>query len=788
MAHYGAGEPWRQRIDEQIRAWRERCIIQDRSLVKPDSAAWTPANVDEVIARVLDDPIQGEGSFGEKLTRQLENCSTDVRLVAYEALAVHFLFPRNVSGPSKRDVLSRVGADLGSASRQDLERLHAALDHGIGSGGTRFNIRRDLQVGLLLRFVQSLKRLSEADRRTTIDDPEATRAIVDQLEQRGEPMRHVLLHLLHPDEFERIASGTDKEQIAQALGESGDPEDVDRRLQAIRRRLADELGDPGFDFYEPPVVTRWRASSGTPAVLAVYIGDRSKANFDLALAGENRWGFREASAATRAVAAGDLVVFAQDVPGGPRVPIDAWLGQRFARVVVARATGPVVHDTSRVWPTETPGGPTEWPEVIELEFLGEHRDVPVKDASISRELALALRNAGCTSRPVRLATDTSSILAVGQAPPSQNAAAPTTIRAAADGFTDAVSHSNLRFGDPFFARAFLAALVAKRFVLLAGLSGSGKTQIARRLGQWFSSAAQVRYAVVPVRPDWSTPDAVLGYEDALAEPTSDGRRPWAVTSVLKLMLQARTHPDQPFLLVLDEMNLAHVERYFADFLSGIESGENVVPHVRLEEDGRWRLEPGNDPLLPIPDNLFVVGTVNIDETTFGFSPKVLDRAFVFEFDVRTEELTADLRPLQNAPVGAPGDLAAIVDRSRDAGWHTTHPHPSADLIFGLIRDMHRPLSSLGLGFGHRTVQEIMRFAAAAEAVGIDDLGYVLDRIALTKILPRVHGPWRLLRPVVDDLRKLCEGGDDRPAMPLTSARLERLARQGEVSQYVTFLS
>ena len=84
------------------------------------------------------------------------------------------------------------------------------------------------------------------------------------------------------------------------------------------------------------------------------------------------------------------------------------------------------------------------------------------------------------------------------------------------------------------------------------------------------------------------------------------------------------------------MNLAHVERYFADFLSGIESREPVVPGLELI-DGQW-VDPEHGEHWPIPNNLIVVGTVNVDETTYMFSPKVLDRAFTFEFRVRADDL------------------------------------------------------------------------------------------------------------------------------------------------------
>jgi 5-methylcytosine-specific restriction protein B len=180
------------------------------------------------------------------------------------------------------------------------------------------------------------------------------------------------------------------------------------------------------------------------------------------------------------------------------------------------------------------------------------------------------------------------------------AASPAAVATVGRAFVHAVENAGLRFSSNDLV-AFVAAMLAKPFAILTGQSGSGKTQLAKRLGEWFGvdQRGHPRYLSVPVRPDWTGPEYLFGYPDALRSVA--GAEVWAVPSPLEFMLRAATEPEAPYLLLLDEMNLAHVERYFADFLSGVESGDPVLPEVR-RQDGQW-LTTGSAQRLPVPRNL-----------------------------------------------------------------------------------------------------------------------------------------------------------------------------------------
>jgi 5-methylcytosine-specific restriction protein B len=299
-------------------------------------------------------------------------------------------------------------------------------------------------------------------------------------------------------------------------------------------------------------------------------------------------------------------------------------------------------------------------------------------------------------------------------------------------------------------RNFVVSMATKRFVILTGLSGSGKTQIAKQFGRWLG---EDRYKIVPVRPDWTGSEALFGYPDAL-QPADDGRRAWHVPDPLKFMLEAARNSNQPHLMILDEMNLAHVERYFADVVSGMESDEPCLPNLVKDDDGLWRRKPDAPKRIRLPQNLFIAGTVNVDETTYMFSPKILDRANTIEFRVEAEDLRVDLRKPGNCPPGNSELVRGFMTIAQDEEWHLQHPTDRQKELVEYLRELHRTLEG-GFAFGHRVVYEAIRFAALHHAAGGGSLLDALDIQIMQKILPRLHGSRRRLEPVLEAVGKFC---------------------------------
>jgi hypothetical protein len=364
-------------------------------------------------------------------------------------------------------------------------------------------------------------------------------------------------------------------------------------------------------------------------------------------------------------------------------------------------------------------------------------------------------------------------------------------------FADALKAAHLDYGTCHqdLVRSFVVSLATKRFLLLTGLSGSGKTRLAIAFGQWLGNG---RLKVVAVRPDWTGPDALLGYENGLSEAVM-GRLAWQVPEALEFMLQAASHPGHPYLLLLDEMNLAHVERYFADVLSGMESGADVLPNLRRGDDGSWRIADPESPRLAFPPNLLVVGTVNIDETTYMFSPKVLDRANTIEFRVATADLVAHERPPAAVDPGSDELVAAFHAAATSTG--VDGEWTGRMQMERYLRDLHTLLAKEDREFGHRVYFEALRFGSLLTQAGVADPLTALDLQVMQRVLPRLHGSIRQVGESLARLGAWCYFGPEgdlptefdpatppehAPALPVSFDKIQRMTRRLRANHFVSF--
>ncbi|EJM90206.1 MULTISPECIES: McrB family protein [unclassified Pseudomonas] len=276
--------------------------------------------------------------------------------------------------------------------------------------------------------------------------------------------------------------------------------------------------------------------------------------------------------------------------------------------------------------------------------------------------------------------------------------------------------------------AALNFLDHKHFVILSGLSGTGKTQLALKYaravhGLTSNTTADPLLFECPVRPEWTDPTGLTGYYDVLTNR-------YVVPTFLEAVLVATAHRDSPVFVILDEMNLARIEYYLSDILSAIETQGALQLHsngVPLEgtTGASVRAE------IPLPSNLFIIGTINIDETTNPVSDKVLDRASVIDMSA----------------VDVSGFMASLTDRYPELQNAKDASEPK-------LTEIHRLLEHYGLGFGYRVIEEFVRYHAFDAKHLQNSADSVTDQLLVQKVLVKLRGSERQ-RPLLNALDKVC---------------------------------
>ena len=255
----------------------------------------------------------------------------------------------------------------------------------------------------------------------------------------------------------------------------------------------------------------------------------------------------------------------------------------------------------------------------------------------------------------------------------------------------------------------------KHFVILSGLSGTGKTQLALHYaravhGLSSDEAKDPLLFLCPVRPEWTDPTGLTGYYDVLSNR-------YVVPRFLEAVLVATAHRDSPVFVVLDEMNLARVEYYFSDVLSCIETRDG---EIHLHSSGvpiEGSTGTGGIPAaLPWPPNLYIAGTINVDETTNPVSDKVLDRAIVIDM----------------SEIVLSGFLSDLESRHPELKAARAAAEPVLVAVHALMQE-HR------LGFGYRLAEEVVRYHAFATlSLGATSTD-IMDQLMVQKVLVKLRG-------------------------------------------------
>lgn len=329
----------------------------------------------------------------------------------------------------------------------------------------------------------------------------------------------------------------------------------------------------------------------------------------------------------------------------------------------------------------------------------------------------------------------------------------------------------------------LSAIRTKPFLLLAGISGTGKSRLVRQLARGFCPAKGPlgheqkpgNFEMIQVRPNWHDSTELLGYVSRVS-----GTPEFVVKDFVKFLVKAWMYPNVPFFLCLDEMNLAPVEQYFAEYLSIIESrqlvdGRIVTDPILTFEDAVYdtakekllrpyageEFQAAREALshaldadhgLRIPPNLVVMGTVNMDETTFSFSRKVLDRAMSFELN--EVKMRDGLEQSTKVALGAFGHDGSPLQTYVEADEVYPPNKELCDKILDYLEQVNAVLDKTPFKIAYRSRNEIMIYCVERTKNDVVKLPQALDEATSMKILSRIEGDRRRLH--VDNTRTLLD--------------------------------
>lgn len=354
----------------------------------------------------------------------------------------------------------------------------------------------------------------------------------------------------------------------------------------------------------------------------------------------------------------------------------------------------------------------------------------------------------------------------------------------------------------------LSALLTKPFLLLAGISGTGKSRIVRELARacWkpdseeFKAHKPSNFEMIQVKPNWHDSSELLGYVSRIG-----GKPEFVAGDFLRFIVKAWENRNVPCFLCLDEMNLAPVEQYFAEYLSVIETrklenGEIVTDPILKVNVEQWYIDLihklTSDEILSkqflergiaIPQNLFVVGTVNMDETTFSFSRKVLDRAMTIEMN------EVDLEGgLENDGGDGFGYIGEALHVQFVEGKDVYSDYKElCDKVITYLKSVNEKLEGTPFKIAYRTRNEFLVYAVNRWLLsdGQDVFLNAIDEMTSMKILSRIEGDVDKVGSVLDDLKSLLEGAFGESELKTSSvslSKLKEMTKKLEKTQYTSF--
>ena len=690
-----------EKVYEAAALWVDRALRNDDSLFTPGKPIWTSKGLGELRERFLDRPDESSDSFLEKLRRQLEGSPAEVFQLMGEALYVYFLIVYARDSSNEQRVIDTVlgWSPMPVAIPPDLV---AGLTPGIASPGVAFHTFRPFQVGFLIEFAEQYKEQEPGARQSLIDAPWAFKDFLTAIRCRSELLRNnqntpriqrqALLHLVHPDTFEGTVSVNQKEQFANAKAfahfVTGQTSDVDRKILQIRRGLEAELGRD-FDFYDPDIGARLDSKNLWDKFVAqaqayvdtanlqeeeidykLGIGRKFAKAREAALAGRGNW----ADLLLERGFADNLIFAIQ------QAKFRDWLGQspegalNALKVLWAEDDIPVderVRAFSALFPPSQISGTGTRLTVVSVLLMGldveryppfrittfrnaydrTGFDQPAKGAD---EAALYEHALGFLDRFIEEASERGLTL-------RHRLDAQSVVWAVMADRSDETSDDRGKTSDEVdqppedddpsqyepdlpalaeevflpveFLREIDTLLKDKKQVIFQGPPGTGKTYVAQKLANCLAGSKE-RVTLVQFHPSYAYEDFVQGFRPVQ---TGNGQAGFELRDgpLLRAAERARQEPNTDHFLVIDEINRGNLAKVFGELYFLLEY---------RDEEISLQYQQGDEDKFSLPDNLYIIGTMNTADRSIALVDLALRRRFYFvEFHPDDEPVRSVLR-------------------------------------------------------------------------------------------------------------------------------------------------